>query len=101
MAQREAWVEAGVRGRVRKRPCGYYTYIKELSEGEGVLSVVQVHLLSVLDLDREFPEKGQRQLRWFSPGAAAAAVCEPELKSLIASARELVIQFFNTTPDVW
>jgi 8-oxo-dGTP pyrophosphatase MutT (NUDIX family) len=101
VAQREAWEEAGVRGRVRKKPYGYYTYRKKLSEEESVVSVVQVHLLSVLELDREFPEKGQRDLRWFSPAAAAAAVCEPDLKCLIANVREFASQFMSTIPETW
>lgn len=101
VAQLGAWEEAGVRGRVRKKPYGYYTYRKKLSEEESVVSVIQVHLLSVLELDREFPEKGQRELRWFSPAAAAAAVCEPDLKWLIANVRELANQFMSTIPDTW
>jgi 8-oxo-dGTP pyrophosphatase MutT (NUDIX family) len=101
VARREAWEEAGIRGRVRKKPCGYYTYTKKLSEEDSVLVVVQVHLLNVLELDREFPEKGQRELRWFSPGAASAAVYEPELKRLVASVRELAIQFLSAKPDIW
>ncbi len=100
VAQREAWEEAGVRGRVRKKPYGYYTYRKKLCEEESVVSVVQVHLLSVLELDQEFPEKGQRELRWFSPAAAATAVCEPDLKWLIANVREFANQFVSTVPDI-
>jgi 8-oxo-dGTP pyrophosphatase MutT (NUDIX family) len=87
VAQQEAWEEAGVRGRVRKKPLGYYTYRKKLRGGQEVPSLVQVHLLNASELDQEFPEKGQRELRWFSPLEAAAVVDEPELKSLIASFR--------------
>ncbi len=101
VVQREAWHEAGVRGRVRKKPCGYYTYKKKLSEEESVLTVVQVHLLNVLELDSEFPQKDERELRWFSPGAAAAVVHEPDLKCLISSVRELANHFMCPKPDTW
>ncbi|NLS21063.1 DNA mismatch repair protein MutT, partial [Rhizobium sp. P40RR-XXII] len=48
-----------------------------------VPSIVQVHLLDVAELVERFPERGQRQLQWFSPHEAAAHVREPELKSLL------------------
>lgn len=83
VAKREAWEEAGVLGHVKKRPIGYYTYAKKLGRGEVVASLVQVHLLHVLALTKNYPEIGQRELRWFKPAEAAAAVNEPELKSLL------------------
>ena len=33
-AAQEAWEEAGIRGKVSKRPCGLYTYPKELPGGK-------------------------------------------------------------------
>ncbi|KAA1183807.1 NUDIX hydrolase [Rhizobium tropici] len=83
VAEREAWEEAGVKGKARKKRFGYYTYLKVLATGETVPSVVQVHLLEVAELVDRFPERGQRQLQWFSPHEAAALVREPELKSLL------------------
>ncbi|ENN88829.1 Putative NTP pyrophosphohydrolase protein, MuT/nudix family [Rhizobium freirei PRF 81] len=82
VAEREAWEEAGVKGKARKRSFGYYTYLKSLDTGETVPSVVQVHLLEVAATSAEFPEHGQRRLRWLSPNDAASLVREPELKSL-------------------
>ena len=83
VAALEAWEEAGVRGRVKKNSAGYYTYAKVLKNGERFPIVVQVHLLQVTELIDEYPESGQRELRWFSPQDAAAAVDEPELKALL------------------
>ncbi|KEA02987.1 MULTISPECIES: NUDIX hydrolase [Rhizobium/Agrobacterium group] len=82
VARQEAWEEAGVRGQVRKKPFGYYTYAKKIGRGELVPSVVQVHLMNVSALEEDFPEKGQRQLRWFSPTDAVRAVDEFELRGL-------------------
>ncbi|UIK02464.1 NUDIX hydrolase (plasmid) [Rhizobium leguminosarum] len=90
VAEREAWEEAGVVGRAEKKPCGLYTYVKSLRKGQIAPAVVQVHLLSVTRCDRKFPEKGQRLLRWLSPYEAAAAVEEPELKSLLSRVPRLV-----------
>jgi 8-oxo-dGTP pyrophosphatase MutT (NUDIX family) len=86
VAEREAWEEAGVKGKARKKSFGYYTYLKSLVTGETVPSVVQVHLLEVGGMSAEFPEHGQRRLQWFSPNEAAVLVREPELKGLLRMA---------------
>jgi 8-oxo-dGTP pyrophosphatase MutT (NUDIX family) len=83
VAEREAWEEAGIRGKARKKPFGYYTYLKMLDTGDRVASVVQVHLVEVAAMDVEFREKGQRSFVWLPPHEAATLVREPELKSLL------------------
>ncbi len=83
VAEREAWEEAGVKGKARKKSFGYYTYLKSLDTGTTVPSMVQVHLLEVSSMSAQFPEHGQRRLQWFSPNEAAAQVREPELKGLL------------------
>ncbi|MCM2476800.1 NUDIX hydrolase [Rhizobium sp. CG5] len=87
VAAREAWEEAGVTGKVKKKPVGYYTYVKKVRVGEHVPSLVQVHLLRVTKLDDDYPESGQRKSRWFSPEEAAASVDEPELATLLIRTR--------------
>lgn len=83
VAEREAWEEAGIRGKARKKPLGYYTYLKMLDTGDKVASVVQVHLVEVVAMDLEFKERGQRTLVWLTPHEASILVREPELKSLL------------------
>ncbi len=90
VAAQEAWEEAGVTGKVRKKPVGYYMYVKKVRVGEDVPSLVQVHLLMVTKLDDDYPESGQRKLRWFSPEEAAAAVDEPELATLLGRTRQFI-----------
>ncbi|MQW59693.1 NUDIX hydrolase [Sinorhizobium meliloti] len=88
VAEREAWEEAGIIGKAKKRPLGYlgyYTYLKTLDNGQKVVSVVAVHLVKVDATDGKFPEQGERQLEWLSPSEAAARVQEPELKGLLMS----------------
>ncbi|MBW6424374.1 NUDIX hydrolase [Rhizobium sp. XQZ8] len=83
VASQEAWEEAGVRGRIRKKPWGHYTYVKKLEGGELVPAMVQVHLIDVREIDDKFPERHQRTLEWFEPAVAASSVGEPELRGLI------------------
>ena len=45
-AEREAWEEAGVKGKARKSPLGYFTYLKTLDDGTKVPSLVEVSLRS-------------------------------------------------------
>lgn len=79
-AEREAWEEAGVKGRARKKPLGYFTYLKALDGGKKVPSLVEVHLLEVKKASTTFPESRERSVEWLSPVAAAVRVQEPELK---------------------
>jgi 8-oxo-dGTP pyrophosphatase MutT (NUDIX family) len=84
VALREAWEEAGVVGKVKKKPFGRFTYVKTLKSGRKIASFVQAHLVSVERMDIEYPERGQRDFSWVSPLEAAALVQEPELKHLLA-----------------
>ncbi|WP_174045121.1 NUDIX hydrolase [Rhizobium rhizogenes] len=82
VARQEAWEEAGVRGHVQKTPFGHFSYLKKVSKDEVFPCLVQAHLLTVSKLEKDFPEKGQRQIKWFSPAEAALAVEEPGLRRL-------------------
>lgn len=95
VAEREAYEEAGVKGKVEKEPLGHYHYNKALRTGLKIPVRVQVHALEVQEMLKNFPEKGSRRLEWVSPQEAAKRVNEPELKALFtvfdtrASAPEL------------
>ncbi|MDE3775672.1 NUDIX hydrolase [Sinorhizobium meliloti] len=82
-AEREAWEEAGVAGKAKKRALGYFTYLKTLGDGQTTPSVVEVFRLKVDELHLEFPERGEREVAWLSPVEAASRVQEPELKGLL------------------
>jgi 8-oxo-dGTP pyrophosphatase MutT (NUDIX family) len=82
-AAREAFEEAGLRGEVGKRSIGIYTYQKSLGAGRSIPVVVRLFPLETRELLREYPESGQRRVRWFSPEKAAQRVAEPELRQLI------------------
>lgn len=83
VAEREAYEEAGVKGKVSKEPIGYYMYQKGLSQGLTVPCKVHVYALEVGDLCKNYPEKGERRLEWVSCTEAAERVVEPGLKKVI------------------
>lgn len=81
-AAREAWEEAGVQGRSRDLCLGLFSYCKATGSGD-MLCVAVVYPVKVKTLSRRFPEKGQRQRKWFSPKKAASRVQEPELARIL------------------
>jgi len=88
-AAREAWEEAGLQGRVRKKRLGRYSYEKRVDQAL-VLCDVDVFPLEVKRQTKRYPEKGQREGRWVSPEEAADLVHEPDLADLIRRTRELL-----------
>src|SRR3546814_20350203 len=51
-------------------------------------ATVEVFPLAVTGQLPQWPEQGQRELRWFPVAEAAKAVDEPDLQSIIAAFRE-------------
>ena len=87
----EAFEEAGVRGKVKKKPFGYFTYLKMFDNGQRAPCCVQVHLLDVKESCDVFREKGQRLSEWVSCVEAARRVREPELKGLFLSLQRALL----------
>lgn len=86
-ACREAFEEAGVEGRVHDAPAGIYTYRKVIAAGLSLQCVVTVFPVEVTKLTRRYPERCERDRRWFAPDEAAGLVQEPELASLLRNFR--------------
>lgn len=82
-AEREAFEEAGLVGKIQHRPIGSYRYEKKMKDGAFVECEVEVFPLKVNTQRRRWPEYEQRETRWFAPSEAAASVQEPELATLI------------------
>jgi 8-oxo-dGTP pyrophosphatase MutT (NUDIX family) len=80
----EAFEEAGVKGKLCSDPIGVYSYDKVLPKGVQPC-IVTVYPVEVTQLSKDFPEKGQRDRKWFKPKKAAAKVDEPELRSLLGA----------------
>ena len=83
LAAKEAFEEAGVVGRVERRPIGRYDYLKRVPRDRLVACSVRVYPLRVERLLDRWPERRQRQRRWFSPAEAAMAVEEGGLVALL------------------
>lgn len=83
----EAFQEAGIRGKVHKKPVGSYTYLKLLDDGDVAPCIVDVFQIEATELAAKFKEKGERRLAWVSPDEAARRVREIELKSLLVEFR--------------
>src|SRR5262249_4129837 len=81
----EAFEEAGVRGKIKKKPFGYFTYLKQNADGLRFPCLVQIHLLDVEKVCDIFPEKGERLSEWVSLPEAARRFVEPERKGLFLS----------------
>ena len=86
-AAEEAYEEAGIRGAISEQPLGSYRYDKRRKNGALVPAEVRLYALRVLEELDEWPERDQRERRWFAPAEAAEAVDEPDLKELLRSFR--------------
>ena len=84
-AAMEAFEEAGVRGAISPSPLGRYRYMKRRRDGSFVAAEVELFALTVEQEAEAWPERHQRERRWFAPEEAAAAVAEPDLAALIRS----------------
>lgn len=82
-AAREAYEEAGLIGRIAHTPLGSYTYSKRLDDRTSVTCAVEVFPMRVERQLDEWPERKQRETRWFTPGQAAMAVEEGGLVRLL------------------
>ncbi len=82
-AAREAREEAGVKGKIKQKAIGRFSYVKRERSAQGAINVT-VFLLSVRKECKRWREAGQRQRAWFAIETAALRVQEPELSSIIA-----------------
>ena len=83
VASQEAYEEAGLIGQiVGKRPLGNFHYEKRLAK-KAILCEVRVFLFRVERQLDDWPEKGQRERRWFNANEAAAVVEEGGLAEIL------------------
>jgi len=85
-AAREAYEEAGILGHVGRRPLGFYLYQKRLKNRDSVRCQVKVFPLEVRKQLKDWPERDEREVRWFLPSDAAEAVTEAGLAGIIRAA---------------
>ena len=80
-AAREAYEEAGVRGRVGTAPVGDYSTLKARSGSETLVSVAMYPLEVDVQLDA-WPEKSERRRHWVTLADARRLLSEPGLVAL-------------------
>jgi 8-oxo-dGTP pyrophosphatase MutT (NUDIX family) len=90
-AEREAREEGGLVGQMGDHPIGHYRYRKRMSDGSSVACLVEVFPLEVKRQLKSWPERKERDTRWFMLREAAAAVEEPQLAAMIRSLRKLLL----------
>jgi 8-oxo-dGTP pyrophosphatase MutT (NUDIX family) len=84
-AAREAREEAGVVGEIGRDSIGSYSYKKRMKNGSVVACEVRVFPLKVKRQQKSWPERGQREIQWFSRAKAAKVVNERALGDIIRS----------------
>jgi len=82
-AAQEAWEEAGITGAIDASALGAYRYSKGLRDGSAVPASVQIFAFRVAEQKPDWPERHQRDTRWFTRDDAVAAVDEQGLKEII------------------
>lgn len=82
-AAREAREEAGIVGEIGRDSIGSYSYKKRMKNGAIVACEVRVFPLKVKRQQKSWPERGQREIQWFSRAKAAKAVRERALSNII------------------
>ena len=90
-AAREAYEEAGVRGSVKTKAIGIFSYEKR-SEEDGITIPcdVRVFPLLVKRQSKTWLESEQRLAQWLEPAVALPLVEEKSLRSLISSFMERI-----------
>ena len=83
VAEKEAFEEAGIVGVIQRKKMATYSYWKRLPKKRGVTCNVDVFAMRVTELLDDWPEKTQRERKWFTPGQAAMEVEEEELILLL------------------
>jgi 8-oxo-dGTP pyrophosphatase MutT (NUDIX family) len=83
VAEIEAAQEAGIRGKIGRKPLGAFPYTKRMPDGEERLIHVTLYPLLVTDERPSWREDRERQRSWFSQEEASGQVEEGQLAQLI------------------
>lgn len=86
-AAHEAYEEAGVVGITCPAPLGHFHYDKRRRDGSLRAARVALYPVAVVEQLDDWPEREERETKWFDLQAASDIVTEPELKRLIGGFR--------------
>lgn len=82
-AEREAFEEAGIKGKIAKKPIGAYDYVKIIGPGFALPCTVAVYPLQIRKHLKTWPEMNERERLWLTAEEAASRVAEPELAGIL------------------
>jgi 8-oxo-dGTP pyrophosphatase MutT (NUDIX family) len=84
-AAREAFEEAGVRGKIGARAIGVFRYKKAAGEKNGAEPDYEVKIFPLLVRRQSatWPEFGQRVVQWVDPEKAISLIRDPGLKAIV------------------
>ena len=82
-AEREAWEEAGLVGKIKTVCLGIFSYSKDIDADLTLPCIVALFPLKVQEAAANWPEKRLRARRWVTPEKAAKLVDEPELAAIL------------------
>jgi 8-oxo-dGTP pyrophosphatase MutT (NUDIX family) len=85
-AAQEAREEAGVVGKIKRKPIGTYAYWKRLATSFELLKV-EVFALEVVEHRAKWKEKGARESCWLPPEKAWLLIDEPGLAEIVRTFR--------------
>ncbi len=80
----EAYEEAGLRGKISRRPVGQFKHRKRKGKRK-ITCEVQLFPLEVKKQHARWPERGQRKVVWLPAAKAARRVRQAKLRELIES----------------
>ena len=97
VASQEAYEEAGLIGQViGRRPFGNFHYEKRLTKKKAIICEVRVYLFRVEKVLDDWPERGERERKWFDANEAVALVEEGALAEMIARFANSYVSFRRT-----
>ncbi|WP_420861052.1 NUDIX hydrolase [Algirhabdus cladophorae] len=82
-ASREAYQEAGIKGKSYQTCLGGYSYVKILDPTDVLPIMVLVYPIKVKTIVQDYPEAKQRKRKWFSLKKAAKKISDPEMGAII------------------
>lgn len=94
VASREAYEEAGLIGQVvGRRPLGNFHYEKRLAKKKAVICEVRIYLFRVEQQLDDWPERGERERKWFDADEAVTLVEEGGLAEIMARFANSCVRF--------
>ncbi|HEX2529145.1 MAG TPA: NUDIX hydrolase [Geminicoccus sp.] len=92
LAEQEALEEAGIVGRIGRKPIGRFLHPKFRPDGSTVTCQIEVFRLDVDRQLNDWPEKGQRERRWCTLAEAARLVDTDGLAQLLRGLDEQSVE---------